>query len=54
MIPLAVKYMTTAYNINPATYYVGLRASRMARIKARLAGKGDSLGKSRNAETGHS
>jgi len=40
--------------INPATLYILFRASRMARIKARLAGKGSSLVKSRNAEASHS
>jgi len=36
--------------INSATIYVVFRASRTGQIKARLAGKGCSLGKSRNAE----
>ncbi len=36
-------------NINPATLHVGLRATRKARIKARLAGKGGSLAKRGNA-----
>ncbi|WP_041067134.1 cation transporter [Thiolapillus brandeum] len=38
--------------INPATKYVGFRASSLLRIKAWLAAKGDSLSKSHNAETG--
>jgi len=40
--------------INPATIQIAFRASGMARIKASLAGKGGSLGKSENAESGHS
>jgi len=40
-------------DINPATQYIGFRASGMFPIEARAAGKGDSLGKVRNAERGH-
>ncbi|MGD8910174.1 MAG: hypothetical protein PVI92_12600 [Chromatiales bacterium] len=36
--------------IKPATKYVVLRASSHALIKAWLAGKGDSLGKSHNTK----
>gem|GEM_PF-5179222 len=42
------------YNINPATQYIEFRASRIFWIKAWLAGKGHSLGKSRNAEAEYS
>ena len=40
----------TAEIINPATIYVAFRATDKRQIKAQLAGKGCSLGKSCNAE----
>jgi hypothetical protein len=42
------------YVINPATKYIVFRATRMRQIKAQLAAKGCSLGKSCNAELVHS
>jgi len=40
--------------INATTKYIVFRASRMRQIKAQLAAKGCSLGKSCNAEMAHS
>ena len=44
----------TPHLIDPATHCIGLRVSRMFRIKAWLAGKGKPLAKRHNTEAGHS